>query len=331
MTDIAQARGRDQVLASRLRELLGSHGNEIGLAAVFVVMIAVLASSAPNFATLDNALNILRQASFVGVVAWGMTLVIISGEIDISPGAVAAFSGVALAELNSSAGLPLGVAALVVVLCGGLLGAGVGAMRAYIAVPTFIGSLALWSGLRGAGNVLTDGLPVPIANQAFQWLGNGALLGIPAPTVVAGVLFGVFWFVSRRTTFGRSAYAIGGNAHAAILNGVPVARTRVLLLATTGLLSATTGILIAAQLGAGAPSAATGMEFDVISAVVVGGTSLLGGRGSMLGTLLGVLFIATLINGLVLLGVNPFSQDVVRGVVILAAVVLNLLWRRNRE
>lgn len=313
----------------RVPQRFAGHLNELGLGIALIILFVAMASLAPNFLTSANLLNVVRDAAFTGIIAWGLTLVIISGEIDISTGSAVAFASVLLAELVVTFGLSLWVAALVVLLVGGLLGLGVGALRAYLNVPTFIGTMALWAALRGMANLMTDALPIPIPNQEFQRLGLGDFLGIPIPTLIMVVLFIVFWFISKRTTFGRSAYAIGGNADASRLAGIPVARVRMLLMATTGVLSALTGILIAARLGSGNPGAAVGLEFDIIAAVVVGGTSLLGGRGSMVGTLMGVMFIVVLGNGLVLMGVNPFAQDVIRGLIILVAVVANVGWRKK--
>ncbi len=162
----------------------------------------------------------------------------------------------------------------------------------------------------------------------FDVLG-GAVLGVPTSVVVMFVLFAVFVYVAKYTSYGRSVYAIGGNAAAARLAGIDLTRIRIVLFATTGLLSAITGILLAARLGAGSGSAGAGLEFDIIAAVVIGGAALAGGRGTMLGTLLGVVFITVIGNGLVLLGVNSFLQDVVRGVIIVGAVLVNALIGRR--
>lgn len=172
---------------------------------------------------------------------------------------------------------------------------------------------------------MTNALPVPIdENDVLDWLG-GQVLGLPVSAVIMLILFVVFQFISKKTAFGRSVYAIGGNASAAQLCGINVKRIRVLLFTLAGLLAAVTGILLAARLGSGNAGAASGLEFDVIAAVVVGGTALSGGRGSMLGTLLGVLVITLIGNGLVLLGINSFFQQVVRGVIIVLAVLANII------
>jgi ribose/xylose/arabinose/galactoside ABC-type transport system permease subunit len=301
-----------------------SHANEVGLVAAIIILYLALAPSAPNFLSTANQFNILRDAAFVGIIAFGMTLVLIAGEIDISVGANAAFSGVVLALMITN-GVPIPVATIVVLLIGSAIGAAAGLLRARFDIPSFIVTLALWLGLRGLAQVLSDAVPVVIPSLAFQNLGSGRILGVPNPTILMVIVFVVFLFISRQTVFGRSVYAVGGNSEAAKLSGIPVARIRTSVFAITGFLAAVVGVLFASRLGSGNSAAATGLEFDVIAAVVVGGTSLFGGRGSMVGTLLGVLFIGALGNGLVLMGVDPFMQNVVRGVVILLAVFVNIV------
>jgi sugar transport system permease protein len=303
---------------------LAMRANEIGLIVAIIVLYAVLAFSAPNFLTSGNQLNILRDAAFVGIIAWGMTLVLIAGEIDISIGPHVAFAGIVLAKL-AMMGVSLPVAVILVLAIGAMIGVIAGALRAYVDVPSFIVTLALWLALRGIAQVLSDAVPIVIMDFEFQRWGAGSVAGIPIPAIFMLLLFGLFSFVARRSVLGRSIYAVGGNAEAARLSGIPVARIRVIIFAITGVLAALTGILVASRLGSGNSGAATGLEFDVIAAVVVGGTSLFGGRGSMLGTLLGVLFIGALVNGLVLIGIDPFAQGIVRGFVILAAVMINIL------
>lgn len=310
--------------SSGLAFFLKKRANELGLFVAIVILYAILATLAPNFTGHGNQLNILRDAAFVGIIAWGMTLVLISGEIDISVGPHVAFAGVALAVLGQH-GVNIYLAAIPVMLLGACIGAFTGILRAYFDVPSFIVTLALWLGLRGVAQVMSSAVPIVIADFGFQRLGSGSFLGVPIPAIVMIVLFFVFSFISTRTVFGRSVYAVGGNAEAARLSGIPVARIRIMVFAITGFLAALTGVLMASRLGSGNSGAASGLEFDIIAAVVVGGTSLFGGRGTMLGTLLGIVFIAALVNGLVLLGVDPFAQGIVRGFVILAAVMVNIV------
>lgn len=300
------------------------HANEGGLVVALVVMYVVMTPLASNFLSLANQFNILRDAAFVGIIAWGMTLILVAGEIDISVGANAAFSGVNLALFIQS-GVPIPVAILLVLAIGTAIGLVAGWLRAVFDIPSFIITLALWLGLRGLAEVRSNAVPVVIADDKFQRLGAGKLFGIPTVTIIMFVLFFVFVFIGRKTVFGRSVYAVGGNADAAKLSGISVRWIRIAIFGITGFLAALVGVLLASRLGSGNAEAATGMEFDVIAAVVVGGTSLFGGRGTMLGTLLGVLFIAGLVNGLVLAGVDPFMQNVVRGAVILVAVFVNVV------
>lgn len=313
-----------RALAGRAHQL-----NEIGLVAAIVVLYLVLGSTAAGFLSLDNQLGMLRDAATIGIAAWGVTLVIIAGEIDISVGPAVAFSSVLIAKGSAEWGLGIGGAIVLTLLAGTAWGALAGYLRARFDVPSFITTLGLWSVLGGLGLYLTDALPVVLPESGLMDVLGGSILGIPTAAVVMLVLFAVFVYVSRYTAYGRSVYAVGGNAGAAQLSGISLSRVRIALFATTGLLSAITGVLLAARLGSGSGSAAAGLEFDVIAAVVIGGTALAGGRGSMVGTLLGVLFITVIANGLVLLGVDSFLQDVVRGVIIVGAVLVNVMVARR--
>ncbi|EJY9784181.1 ABC transporter permease [Escherichia coli] len=263
-----------------LKQFVSRHINEIGLLVVIAILYLVFSLNAPGFISLNNQMNVLRDAATIGIAAWAMTLIIISGEIDVSVGPMVAFVSVCLAFLLQFE-VPLAVACLLVLLLGALMG-------------------------------------------TLDWLG-GQFLGVPVSALIMIVLFALFVFISRKTAFGRSVFAVGGNATAAQLCGINVRRVRILIFTLSGLLAAVTGILLAARLGSGNAGAANGLEFDVIAAVVVGGTALSGGRGSLFGTLLGVLVITLIGNGLVLLGINSFFQQVVRGVIIVVAVLANIL------
>ncbi|OQO89699.1 sugar ABC transporter permease [Saccharomonospora piscinae] len=311
------------------RSIAGRSLNEIGLIAAIVVLYVVLGSTAAGFLSLDNQLGMLRDAATVGIAAWGVTLVIIAGEIDISIGPAVAFSSVLVAKSAAEWGLGIAPAILLTLAAGAAWGGLAGWLRARFEVPSFIATLGIWSALGGLGLYLTDALPVVLPESGLMDVLGGSILGVPTPAIVMVVLFFVFAYVARYTAYGRSVYAVGGNAPAARMAGIDLARVRVLLFATTGLLSAITGVLLAARLGSGNGGAASGLEFDVIAAVVIGGTALAGGRGTMLGTLLGVGFITVIANGLVLLGVNSFLQNVVRGVIIVAAVLVNVVITRR--
>ncbi|MGO1768360.1 MAG: ABC transporter permease [Microbacterium sp.] len=313
----------------RLGRLRGHRLNEIGLVIAIVVLYIVLGTMAAGFLSPSNQLGLLRDAATIGIAAWGVTLVIIAGEIDISVGPAVAFSSVLVALGSTQWGLGIAGAIILTLVLGTMWGGLAGWLRASFGVPSFITTLGLWSVLGGLGLYLTSALPVVLPRSGLFDVLGGSILGIPTAAIAMLILLLVFVYVAKYTSYGRSVYAIGGNAAAAQLSGINLKKVRILLFATTGLLSAITGIFLAARLGAGSGSAAAGLEFDVIAAVVIGGTALAGGRGSLLGTFLGVVFITVIGNGLVLLGVDSFLQDVIRGVIIVGAVLINV-WAGRR-
>lgn len=302
----------------------------IGLLAVLLVVYAALALTAPNFLTVANQLNILQQAAFFGIVALAMTLVIVSGEIDISVGSMAALSSSMLGVLVVNIGWPFWAACIVVLATAGLLGAFSGWLRAQFGVPTFISTLALYLALRGVAYLITNTFPIPIDSAEFFYWGSGKIFGVvPVAAVYLIVVFVLIAVVARKTVFGRSIYAVGGNAKSAELSGINVRRIRISVMAISAVAAAMTGLLLSAQLSSGNSSIANGLEFDAISAAIIGGAALSGGKGTVVGTLIGVLFIAVLLNGMVMLGVNPYAQQVVRGAVVLIAVLVNV-WRGRK-
>ncbi len=305
------------------RLAFSQHMNEVSLFLAILVLYLIFASTAPGFISFNNQVNILRDAATIGIAAWAVTLIIIAGEIDVSVGPMVAFISVSLAFLLQW-GLPTPFAFVVAIAFGAFLGAISGVLRAYFDVPSFVATLGMWSALRGTALFVTDALPVSIGRNDMLDALDRSVFGIPPAAIIMLVLFAAFAFVSRKTAFGRSVFAIGGNPHAAFLSGISVSRIRVGLFAIGGAMAAISGILLVSRLGSGNATAASGLEFDVIAAVVVGGTALSGGRGSMLGTLLGVLVITLIGNGLVLLGINPFFQQVVRGLIIVIAVLANI-------
>jgi ribose/xylose/arabinose/galactoside ABC-type transport system permease subunit len=305
--------------------------NELGLLAAIVVLYIVLGTQAGGFLTGSNQLGILRDAAQIGIAAWGMTLVIIAGDIDISIGPAVAFGSIIVAKSATDWGLGVPLAVVVTLAIGTAIGAFAGFLRAQYNVPSFIATLGVYSALRGLSQFISNALPVSLPDSRFFDFLAGEVAGVPTPAVVMIVLLAVFLVIALKTPYGRAVYALGGNPRAAELAGIAVKRIRISLFAVNGLLAAITGVLLAARLGSGNGGAAMGLEFDVIAAVVIGGTALAGGSGSILATALGVVFITLIGNGLVLLGVNQFLQDVVRGVIIVLAVLVNvLLGRRSR-
>lgn len=327
-TEKTAARADGPAPTTALRRLRAWEG--FGLLAVLVLLYVALSLASPTFLTLSNQLNILQQAAFFGIVAFAMTLVIVSGEIDISVGSMAALSSSLLGVLVVNTGLPMWLACLAVLLSAGLIGAFAGWVRSTFGVPTFIATLALFLSLRGLAQLLTSNFPIPIDSGEFFYWGSGRLGGsVPVAALYFVGVFVVIAVVARRTVFGRSVYAVGGNARSAELSGIPVRRVRVAVMAISALAAALTGLLQSAQLSSGNSTIANGLEFDAIAAAIIGGAALTGGKGTLLGTLVGVVFIAALLNGMVLLGVNPYAQQVVRGGVVLVAVLVNVVRSRR--
>lgn len=304
---------------------------QLSLVVVLVTMCLIFGLLSPFFFTATNLVNIGQTLATVGVAAIGMTLVIISGGIDLSVGSVAALAGVTTSLLWTSAGLPLWLAAIVGVGCGLAVGAINGFMITRIKVNPLITTLATFSIVRGLAFVITNGQTNQMNNDAFKFLGRGAIAGIPFSLILLAVLYLFFWWVLRSTHFGRSIYAIGGNSEAARLAGIPINRTLMLVYLISGGLAGFVGILIASQLALSAPRAAVGLELSAIAAVVLGGTSLAGGKGSLLGTLLGVIILRVLDNGLIMLNVSSFYQEIASGLVLLLAVGFDQLRARIGE
>ena len=304
---------------------------EFGLAAVLVVLGAVFSIFAPHFFSADNLLNVSLQASITAIIAAGMTFVILTAGIDLSVGSVVALSGiVATATLKLglpvAVGLPLAVAAALAF--GALSGGIAGVLVARFSVAPFIVTLALMTVWRGVAFVVTEGRPVWDLPQAFGALGGARLLGIPFPTLVMAAVYVTAHVALAKTRFGRHVFAVGGNPEAARLAGIRTGRVVASVYVLCGTLAAGSGVLLASRMNSGQPNAGLMYELDVIAAVVVGGTSLSGGRGSIVGTFLGAMLIAVLRNGLNLLDVNSYVQQVVVGVVILLAVLLDPVRRK---
>ncbi|MFI1092464.1 ABC transporter permease [Streptomyces sp. NPDC020917] len=304
---------------------IGSWDN-LGLLVAAAIMFLCFSFTAPHFLEVSNLLNVLQQAAFFGIIAYAMTLVIVAGEIDISVGSQAALSSALLGVLVAHHGWPMWLACLVIILQAVLVGGIAGWIRARFQVPSFIVTLALYMALRGLAMSLTNAYAIPVDSGKFFYWGSGKIFGqFPVAALYMLLAFAVFALIARFTVFGRSVYAAGGNPKAAQLSGIKVHRVRIIVLALTGLTAAVTGLLQSAQLSSGTPTIAVGLEFDAISAAIIGGTSLSGGRGTVVGTFIGVLFVAMLSNGMVLLGVDPYAQNVVRGAVVLGAVLINVV------
>jgi ribose transport system permease protein len=304
-----------------LRRLLqGERLTTLNLFVTFVIICLIFASQAQYFLTLDNFVNIGRTLGVVGIVSIGMTAVMITGGVDFSVGSVAALSGVVTSILWLQAGIPLGIATLIGLAACVLVGFINGYLVAVVRINPLIATLASFSIVRGLAFVLSNGQTNQLANPAFQFLGRGEIAGIPVSLLLMIALFAIMFTLMHFTQFGRNLYAIGGSAEASRLAGISVRRHLLIIYTFSGFLAGLAGIVIASQLASSAPRAATGLEFTVIAAVVLGGTSLSGGKGTLIGTLVAVFILRVLDNGLVQTRVSSFYQDVVSGAVLLLAV-----------
>jgi ribose transport system permease protein len=322
ITTVEPARAEKSAKA-KVGRFLSDNGALAGLVAVSVAMFI----ATPDFLTSRNLLNVGVQAAVVAILAFGMTYVIVAAGIDLSVGSVAALSAVGAGWIVGT-GLP-GVAGLVagplVGLAAGLLS---GLAIAYGRLPSFIATLAMLSIARGLTLVVSEGRPITMP-PAISWLGSD-WGPVPVPILVMLLMFAITSFVLNRTVFGRSLYAVGGNEEAARLSGLPVRRLTATVFAVSGLFAGVAGMVLAGRLGSAQPQAAMGYELDAIAAVVIGGASLAGGQGKATGTLIGALVLAVIRNGLNLLNVSSFWQQVVIGLVIALAVGLDVLRRRAR-
>ncbi len=296
------------------------------------VMVVALGLSTERFRTVDNGLNVLRQISINLCLSLGMTLVILSGGIDLSVGSVLALSGaVAAGLLKGGLAIPtfnvlLQFTAFGAIVAGLLVGVTLGAFNGLMItrfrLPPFVATLGMLSIARGLTMLWTGGFPITGLGPSFGVMGTGQWLGVPMPVWIGAALVVLFAVVARRTRFGRYIYAVGGNERAALLSGLDVGRVKMRVYTIGGALAGVAGLLVTSRLDSATPNAGFSYELDSIAAVVIGGTSLNGGRGSVWGTVLGCLIIGVLNNGLVLLEVSPFWQQVIKGGVILAAVAV---------
>jgi ribose transport system permease protein len=300
--------------------------DRVGILAILVVLIVVMTIVAPNFASFDNAMNVLRAISINAILAAGMTLVILTGGIDLSVGSILAVSG-CVGVLLHVAGLPAVVAVLGGVTAGAVAGAVSGAFSAWLAMPPFIVTLGAMTYLRGIAYSSTGGSSVIATDLSFGGLGNSYIWYFPTPVVIMAIVYLVIWFVLERTTFGRHIYAVGGNPEAARLAGINVKRVLVWVYTICGATAGLGGIIFAARVMSGQPNGGQGYELNAIAAVVIGGTALAGGRGKIIGTLIGALIMGVLNNGLVLTNVPYFTQLIVQGGVVIFAVALDSVRR----
>ncbi|PIC62715.1 ribose ABC transporter permease [Sporosarcina sp. P13] len=305
---------------TNMKSSLQKLGPVIGL----LLIVVIISIMSPSFLTLNNLFNVLRQVSINALIAFGMTFVILTGGIDLSVGSILALTGAVTAGMMSGGMDPI-LAMLLGVLLGVLLGAINGLIIAKGKVAPFIATLATMTIFRGLTLVYTEGRPISGLGDSmtFKMLGKGYIFGIPVPVITMAIAFAVLYFILKKTTFGRRVYAVGGNEEASRLSGINVDRIKIYVYSLAGGLTAIAALILTSRLNSAQPTAGNMFELDAIAAVVLGGTSLTGGRGWIVGTLVGALIIGVLNNGLNLIGVSSFFQQVVKGAVILIAVLLD--------
>ncbi|MBU9711231.1 ribose ABC transporter permease [Bacillus tamaricis] len=309
------------MIMARFEGVFRKYGTVLGLI-LLVVLITIIN---PRFITLDNILNIFRQVSINGLIAFGMTFVILTGGIDLSVGAILALSGMLLG-LMIAAGVPELIAIPTVIIFGALLGLFNGIFVAKVKLQAFIVTLATMTMYRGITMIISDGIPaMGLTSDApiLNFFSQGSILGLPFPMVLLLIVFVILMILLKYTVFGRGVYAIGGNEEVARLASLPTDRIKTMVYVISGTMAALAGVILTSRLSSAQPTAGMMFELDAIAAVVIGGTSLAGGKGRLFGTLIGVLIIGVLNNGLNIIGVSAFYQQFIKGLVILLAVILD--------
>lgn len=322
---IGHGGGKDNLLRKMMKS------DKFGLMVALIIMIIVFHFlTGGKFFTSKNILNILVASAIVGLVTIGESYLLISGQVDLSPGSVAAFSGVLVALLLSQ-GLNLALAIVIVIAVGMLIGVFNSLLVTKLKFEPFIGTLATMSIFRGFAFIICGGKAIFVTNKAFLTLGVGRFFSIPIPVLIFFVIFIIFALISAKTRFGRSVYMIGGNANAARLAGINSFWVRTRLFMMTSGFAALGGIILAARMSSGQPSASVGLEFDAVTAAVLGGIAMSGGIGSLTGSLIGLFILQGFNNGLMILNVQSFWQTVARGVLLIAALSFDFYRNKQRE
>lgn len=305
--------------ATRVKHFIGNYG----LFIIFALVLIFLASAAPRFLSLDNLVNVIRQSSIIGFLALGMTFVMITAGIDLSVGSVVGLTGVVAGTLASGAGGAFVVPIIAVVLIGMLVGFLNSALIIWGGILPFLATLAMMALVRSGALIFTNGQPVTGLSEAFQWLGSGMIGPVPVPVVFFIVAAIAADFILSKTRFGRHVYALGGSEESSRKVGIPVRKVLMGVYILAGVLAAIGGLVLTARVDGADPLAGTSFELQAIAAVVIGGTSLFGGVGTIRGTVTGVLLVGVVMNGLNLLNVSSYYQQAAQGLILVLAVLLN--------
>ncbi|SIQ59260.1 ABC transporter permease [Halanaerobium kushneri] len=314
-----------------IKKLKDSLGKELGALTGLILLGAIMTFATPYFLTLTNLMNILRQSSLIAIAAAGMTFVIITGGIDLSVGSVLSLSSCLTAGMMVSLGWNVWLAVFLGLIAGGILGIVNGVLITRVPLPPFISTLGMMGVARGLSFVYTDGAPIYGLPESFKYLGAGMIGPIPFPAILMVIIYLISYFLLNKTKVGRYAYALGGNEEAAILSGINTKKYKTIVYALTGLFASISGMILSARLDAATSVAGDGFELDVIAAVVIGGTSLSGGRGKIIGSLIGALIMGVVRNGLNLLLVSSHWQRVILGLIILLAVTVDVVRKQSSE
>ncbi len=293
-----------------------------GIILVLIAMSIVMAIMSPAFLKQNNIINIFKQVAVIGVLAYGATLVMITGGIDLAAGSVVALVGVIVASF-AGPGSNLFIAILIGLFVGALTGAISGYTIATTNIPPFIATLGMMTVARGAALLFTDGRPISDLADAFLYLGAGNIGFMPVPVLIFLLMGLLTHIILRKTSFGKAIYAVGGNEQAAVVCGLNVKRIKIMVYGYAGLMSAVGGIILTSRISSGNPTAGLSFELDAIASAVIGGTSQTGGVGFISGTIIGALIIGVLNNGLTLIGVSPYWQQIIKGLIIVAAVIFD--------
>ncbi|MGW8426240.1 ABC transporter permease [Peribacillus simplex] len=300
--------------------------NRLGMVIVLLMLCVVLSFTAPNFLESENILNVLKQVSIIAILAAGMTIVILTGGIDLSVGSTVALSGV-ISVMASSSGMNPFLSMSLGVAVGYLVGFINGFFIAKTKLPSFIVTLGSMTYVRGLAYVISGGYPIVLLSEQFKFIGGGKILGVPTPIYITMIVYILMFFILKYTMFGRHIYAIGGNEEAAHLSGIKVEKSLINVYSISGLLAGLGGVVLAGRLYSGQPTAGNMYELDAIAAVILGGTSFTGGKGRIQSTIIGVLIMGIITNGLTLMNVDYYWQLIVKGGVIVVAVLLDRLRR----
>ena len=315
-----------------IRKMFRKNAHEYGALIALVLLVVIMSLISPQFSTFSNFLTLLRQASVNGLIAFGMTLVILTGGIDLSVGSTLGLTGALFAGLIVNVGLPIPLAVIVALVFGLLLGLISGFLVGKAKLQPFIATLITLTVYRGFTLIYTNGRPISnltadeyVGSQFLTFIGRGAILGIPVPVIILFFAFILFYLLLNKSVLGRKIYAVGSNERAAQLSGINTDRVKLFVYSISGLMSTVAALILVSRLNSAQPTLGTGYELDAIAATAIGGTSMTGGRGKISGTLLGILIIAVLSNGMNILGISSYYQDVVKGIVILLAVLVDRL------